>query len=101
MPSVCENSSFEELTEDYTVSIDSIAKDEFERKINSMIEERLKSRGISDANIQTVTDIGSDNCIYIKKTEIHIDKKYTDKISDIKADIENYLGIKAEIFVTR
>lgn len=101
LSSVLENVSYKELSEDYSIATDGIVKDEFGSRIDSMIQERLKSRGISDSNIQTVTDIDSDNCIYIKKTEIYVDKKYADKISDLKADIENYLGIRAEIFVTR
>ncbi len=101
LSSVLENVSYKELSEDYSIATDGIVKDEFGSRIVSMIQERLKSRGISDSNIQTVTDIDSDNCIYIKKTEIYVDKKYADKISDLKADIENYLGIRAEIFVTR
>ena len=101
LPDILQNVSYGKLSEDYTFETDGIAKDEFERRINYMIEERLKSRGISGPNIQTFTDIDSDNCIYIKKTEIYIDKEYTDKISELKADIENYFGIKADIFVTR
>ena len=53
-----------------TSGLNEITQEQFEREIISLIDEQLKASEIPNAEIRLFTDIDTDMCIYIKKTDI-------------------------------
>ncbi len=81
--------------------LNEITREQFEKEMISLIDGQLKASEIQDAEIRLFTDIDTDMCIYIKKTEIYVDKKYSSKIKNAEISIRNNIGIDANIYLTQ